>query len=183
VIVTTTSTSTTSTSTTTSTTTTTTTTTTPSTVAVKSTKPQAAVKSTSRPLSSALTQKPAAGATQPGLNPKQQQSAKPPKTTINIDLLGPIDSIDYPHTKKVETNTKSESGEGGNGDVSSDGGDRGGSGETVIKENPINYGLMAASAAGGGTIVGIICIIVMFCKKKQNNEKNKISPFEDDFDL
>ena len=178
VIVTTTSTTTTSTSTTTSTTTTTTTTTTtppPPPVGQKSTKSQvASLKSTSRPLSSALTQKPAAGVTQPDSRPNQQLTGKPPKTTINIDLLGPIDSIDNPYTKKIESSTKAVSDGGGNG---------GGDTNTVIKENPINYGLMAASAAGGGTIVGLISIILMCCKKKQNNEKNKVSPFEDDFDL
>ncbi|XP_053399907.1 leucine-rich repeat and fibronectin type-III domain-containing protein 5-like [Mercenaria mercenaria] len=181
VIITTTSTTTTSTSTTSTTTsTTTTTTTTTPTTTLKLTQGKTTSKLANGPLASALSQNPVvatqAGATQAGVTHQQQagathqqQTAKP-KSTINPDLLGPVDVIDTRSTKKVDSTTQSVR----------DGKDKV---ETVIKENPINYGLMAASAAGGGTIVGIICIIVMCCKKKQNNEKNKISPFEDDFDL
>lgn len=58
-----------------------------------------------------------------------------------------------------------------------------GNSETVIKDNGINYGLVAAGAAGGGTIVGIITITAWCITKKKGNQQTKISPFQDGFDF
>ena len=54
-------------------------------------------------------------------------------------------------------------------------------GKVDIKENGINYGLLAAAAVAGGTIVGIICLTIMCCQRKKTYEQNKINPFDDDF--
>lgn len=151
-------TSTTTTSTTTQTTPTTTPTTTKSTTTAKSTSTPTPTKPSSTILSM-ISSRSSASAVSHASSTTQRVSGITKKTSTTVDKMtvhvGPGTSNKI--VVKSEENT------------------------TIMNDSGINYGLLAAAAAAGGTLVGIMTIIVMCCKKKRPNEKNKVSPFEDDF--